>query len=120
MDALRFDALTKSFAKLPARRGDAPAAAGPTRSAHRRSRRQGESCPADRVACGGSCLNPWIFGHDAKNCGACGNACPHGAVCCEGSCLDLTIDAANCGACGNACPELSTCVAGECFLDLLA
>lgn len=119
MDALRFDALTKSFARFPARRGDAPSpagsvAAGPARSAHRRSRRPDEACPADRVACDGSYLNPWVFGHDAKNCGACGNVCPHGTVCCDGSCLDLTIDAGNCGACGNACHGQGTCLAGEC------
>jgi hypothetical protein len=119
MDAPRFDDLTKSFARFPARRGEAPApagslAAGPARSTPRRSRRLGETCPADRVACDGSCLNPWVFGHDARNCGACGNACSHGAVCCDGFCLDLTIDAANCGACGNTCYGTGICLAGDC------
>src|SRR5215212_7683438 len=120
MNVLRFDALTKSFAKRPVKRGSepiiaGPAPSGPALSAHRHSRvRSAETCPPNRVACDGSCLNPWLFGHDAKNCGACGNACPHGAVCCDGRCFDLTDDLANCGACGNACPGIGICLAGEC------
>lgn len=111
MEAMRFDALTKSLATFPARkRGETESAA----SAPGRSRRAGQACPAGRVACDGTCLNPWVFRHDARNCGACGVACPHGGVCCDGMCLDLTIDASNCGACGHACPGSVDCLAGEC------
>jgi hypothetical protein len=115
MDALRFDALARSFAAFSVRRtridriGPSPA------PAHRFSRpRPAVACPTDRVACDGDCVNPWVFEHDAKNCGACGKVCPHTAVCCDGRCLDLTSDAKNCGVCGAACPAGSFCVAGDC------
>jgi hypothetical protein len=119
MDGMRFDALTRSFAKLPARRvGDkaiAAAGGGLERPTSRRLRAGfREICPTGRVACDGACVTPWVFAHDAKNCGACGHACPHGGVCCDGLCLDLTADAGNCGSCGSSCATGSICLTGEC------
>jgi hypothetical protein len=119
MDGMRFDALTRSLAKFPARRVGVKAlvATGgrPDRPIGRRSHAGSrEVCPTGRVACDGACVNPWIYAHDAKNCGSCGHACPHGGVCCDGRCLDLTADAGNCGSCSNSCATGRICLAGEC------
>ncbi|HEY7033069.1 MAG TPA: hypothetical protein VH482_17110 [Thermomicrobiales bacterium] len=116
MDAMRFDALARSLAGFPVRRTPIDRVGGSSVPSRRRTHVTSRVvCPTDRVACDGTCLSPWVFQHDAKNCGACGTICAHGAVCCDGRCRDLTSDDANCGTCGAACPAGSSCAAGECI-----
>jgi hypothetical protein len=123
---MRFDSLSRSLAARPARGTrlqDVVSAFGASSlsgiSGLRASRRDrftsAVACPTGRVVCDDVCVSPWLFEHDAQNCGACGNSCGHGAVCCDGRCVDLTADSANCGACGASCADGAFCAAGECL-----
>ncbi len=83
-----------------------------------------ESCPADRLECSGSCVDPQT---SDSHCGSCGNACPAGQLCtagscacapgtedCGGSCVDVSSDRDNCGGCGVTCATGESCEGGAC------
>lgn len=83
-----------------------------------------DSCPADRLECGGSCVDPQT---SAAHCGSCDNACAADQVCadgsctcgagtedCGGSCIDVSADRNNCGGCGVTCATGESCEGGSC------
>ena len=69
-------------------------------------------CRADRLSCGGKCVNPF---RDEKTCGQCSISCASDERCCDGVCHHLRTDRDNCGACGKRCVGAAPyCVDGRC------
>jgi hypothetical protein len=89
-------------------------------------------CPAPRVMCGTTCVDPQTT---TAHCGRCGNACAAGDTCvagacvtpcaaprmtCGGACTDVATSVTHCGRCNNACAAGQSCVAGACVTPCAA
>jgi hypothetical protein len=122
MDGERFDALSRSLASDPSRRGLLAGLTGGllalTFMEFDANDAEAKKCPPCRKKKDGKCMkkrrNGTRCAAGGKVCrgGAC--RCSSGTTECSGVCVDITSDPRNCGACGTRCRLNAVCQAGTC------